>query len=495
MCGGVALIDYDGDGALDVFFTNGSKLPELSRPDSSFYSSLLRGRGDGTFEDVTAKAGLEGRDIGFSFGIAAGDIDNDGDTDLFIANAGPNTLYRNNGNATFSDVSSDSGLARKPKDLLSVSGAFFDYDNDGLLDLVVAHYTYWSPQLDRPCLTAGGPVYCYPATYKSVPNTLYRNLGHGKFEDVSQKAGFAGPAGKGMGIAIADFNGDGWMDVFVANDTEPNFLYINRRDGTFAEEAMRWGIAYDEQGAVVSAMGADARDVNDDGWPDVFYNNLQAQLWGLFQNEGGKHFSYASPRSGVGRLSQRFSGWSAAIVDYDNDGRKDIYSANGDVDYLGTNAAQRDTLFHNVDGQVFADVSDGLGPDFIAKGFQRGGAWGDLNGDGFPDLVVTSLNKRPRILLNTAGNGNHWLWLQLVGTKSNRDAVGARVKITTMSGRVLFNHVTTSVGFMSGSDRRLHFGLGRESALKSLEIRWPSGRVQTLETVGVDRVLKLIEPD
>jgi hypothetical protein len=494
MCGGVALIDYDRDGALDVFLTNGAKLPELSRPDTSFYSCLLRGRGDGSFEDVTAGAGLEGRELGFSFGVAAGDVDNDGDTDLFVANAGPDTLYRNDGDGTFTDASSGSGLDLKPKNLLSVGGAFVDYDNDGLLDLVVAHYTYWSPALDRPCLTADGEVYCYPATYKSVPNSLYRNLGNGRFEDVTEKAGFAKPAGKGMGIAVADFNGDGWMDVFVANDTEPNFLYVNRGDGTFSEESWGWGIAYDEQGAVVSAMGADARDVNDDGWPDVFYNNLQGQLWGLFRNEGGRRFLYVSPRSGIGRLSRRFSGWSAAILDYDNDGRRDIYSANGDVDYLGTNAAQHDTMFHNLDGEEFTDVSQQLGPDFAATGFQRGSAWGDLNGDGFPDLVVTSLDKRPRILLSSGGNGNHWLWLDLVGTRSNRDAIGARVKLTTASGRVLHNHVTTSVGFMSSSDRRLHFGLGRETAVKSLEIRWPSGRLQTLDNLPVDRVLRLTEP-
>jgi hypothetical protein len=494
MSGGVAIIDYDGDDVLDVFFTNGAKLPELSRPDSSFHGCLLRGRGDGTFDDVTVKARLEGSALGFSFGVAAGDIDNDGDTDLFVANAGPNALYLNSGDGTFTDASSGSGLDRKPKDLLSVSGAFLDYDNDGLLDLVVAHYTYWSPQLDRPCRTAVGEVYCYPATYKSVPNTLYRNLGKGKFEDVSVKAGFSTAAGKGMGIAIADFNGDGWMDAFVANDTEPNFLYVNRGDGSFREESWSWGIAYDEQGAVVSAMGADARDVDEDGWPDVFYNNLQGQLWALFRNEGGRRFLYMSPSSGIGGLSRRFSGWSAAIVDYDNDGRKDIYSANGDVDYQGTNAAQHDTMFHNVDGETFADVSPQLGEDFNAAGFQRGSAWGDLNGDGFPDLVVTSLNRRPRILLNSAANGNHWLWLDLVGTRSNRDAIGARAKLTTASGRVTYNHVTTSVGFMSSSVRRLHFGLGRESGIRSLEIRWPSGRLQTLDNVAVDRVLRLVEP-
>ena len=287
MCGGIALVDFDGDGKTDIFFTNGGKLPDYSRPDPSYYSCLLRGRGDGTFEEVTAKANVAGRNLGFSFGVAAGDFDNDGDPDLFVANAGPNALYRNNGDGTFTDVTAGSGLDRKAKDLLSVCAAFFDYDKDGLLDLVVSHYTFWSPQIDRRCPTPDGEIYCYPGLYKSVPHSLHRNLGNGKFEDVSEKSGFSRWAGKGMGIAIADFDDNGWPDVFVANDTEPNFLYMNQGDGTFSEESWAWGIAYDEQGAVVSGMGADTRDFNNDGWPDIFYNNLQSQIWALFQNEGG----------------------------------------------------------------------------------------------------------------------------------------------------------------------------------------------------------------
>jgi hypothetical protein len=493
MCGGVGLLDFDGDGKLDVFFTNGGKLPDYTRPDPSYYSCLLRGRGDGTFEEVTLKAKVEGKNLDISYGVAVGDYDNDGRPDLFIANAGPNALYHNNGDGTFSEATLGSGLDKKAKDLLSVCAAFFDYDNDGLLDLVVSHYTYWNPRIDRVCPTPEGEIYCYPGTYASVAHSLYRNLGKGKFEDVSRKAGFDTVKGKGMGIGIADFNGDGWMDVFVANDTEPNFLYVNKGDGTFSEESWAWGIAYDEQGAVVSGMGADARDFNDDGFPDVFYNNLQSQIWALFQNEKGTHFRYVSPRTGVARLSRRFSGWSNAIFDYDNDGWKDIYSANGDVDYLGTNSAQHDTMFHNVDGKVFADVSAGLGPDFTPKGYQRGSAYGDLDGDGFPDLVVTSLNKKPRILLNSGGNGKHWLWLDLVGTKSNRDAIGTKVKLTTPSGRVLHNHVSVSVGFMSSSDKKLHFGLGGDSSARSIEIRWPSGKTKVLENVKADQVLRIEE--
>ncbi len=494
MCGGVAVFDYDRDGRLDIFFTNGAKLPELKKTDSSFYSCLLRNRGDGRFEDVTRRAGVEGAHMDFSFGVAAGDYDNDGDTDLFICNAGPNVLYRNNGDGTFTDVTAGSGLDTKPKDLLSVVAAWFDYDRDGLPDLVVSQYTYWNPLTDKPCFMADGTeFYCNPQTVVSVPHTLYRNLGQGRFKDVTEESGFSKALGKGMGVGIADFDHNGFLDVFVANDTVQNFLYLNQGNGTFDEVSLFYGIAYNTEAARVSGMGCDVKDFNNDGWTDVFYNNLQNQIHALFLNQSGQYFDYVSPSSNVAMLSRRFSGWSNGFIDYDNDGWKDIYSANGDVDYLGSNAAQHDTMLRNLDGMTFEDVSQSMGEDFLVKGFQRGSAFGDLNGDGFLDIVVTSLNSRPRILLSSADNGNHWLMLDLQGRRSSRDAVGARIKLTLGSGRVLYNHVATSVGFMSTSDRRVHFGLGSETKVSEIEIIWPSGAVQTLRNQKADRVLRIIE--
>jgi enediyne biosynthesis protein E4 len=496
MCGGIALVDYNNDGRMDIFFTNGAKLPELKKTDPSFYNCLLESKGDGTYEDVTAKAGLTGADIDFCFGVAAGDFDNDGFADLFICNAGQNTLYRNNGNGTFTDVTRAAGLADKPENLLSVCAAWFDYDNDSRLDLVVSNYTYWHPLTDTKCTReAGIEVYCPPRMVKPVPHYLYHNDGGGKFRNVTAESGFSTHLGKGMGIGIADFNQDGLADVFVANDTEPNFLYVNRGNGKFEENAMFLGVALNEEAAIVSGMGCDVKDYDNDGWVDVFYSNLQTQIFGLFRNEHGKYFEYVSPASGVQNLSRKFSGWSNAFIDFDNDGWKDIYSSNGDVDYMGDNAPQHDTLWKNLNGKAFAEVSANLGKDFLHMGFQRGSAVGDLNDDGNLDLVVTSLNEKPRILMNSGAPGTHWLELELRGTKCNRDAIGAIVALTTGSGRKLYNHVSPSVGFMSSSDKRVHFGLGQESSVKEIEILWPGGAVRKLTNVPVDKIVKVSDTD
>ena len=493
MCGGVGVLDYDGDGLLDIFFSNGAQLPELKKTSGSFYNCLLRNRGNNKFEDVTAKAGVAGQQLDFSYGVAIGDYDNDGRPDIFIANTGKNTLYHNKGNGSFSDVTDASGLGTKPPETLSVQAAWFDYDNDGLLDLVLSNYTIWSPDKDRRCQRGDVDVYCSPRTYPSVPQRLYRNLGGGKFKDVTDQSGVGAVAGKGMGIAIMDVNNDGWMDAFIANDTERNLLFVNQGNGTFKESGLKYGVAYNESGATVSAMGADAKDYDNDGSVDIFYNNLMGQIWALFHNNGGKYFRYVSPPSKVAQLSAPYSGWSTGFIDYNNDGWKDIFSANGDVDNLVPNAPQRDTMFENRNGKEFLDVTRDMGADFLRVGFQRGSAFADLNNDGFMDIVVTSLNEKPRILLNSADNDAHWLLIQPIGNRSNRDAIGARFKLTLPSGRTLYNHVSASVGFMSSSDRRVHFGLGGESLVASLEVTWPSGVVQTFKNVRADQILKIEE--
>ena len=495
LCGGVAVLDFDNDGLMDLYFTNGARFPELRKTGPEFHNSLLRNKGGGVFEDATARAGLAGENLGYSLGAAAADYDNDGFTDLFVANAGANTLYRNQGDGSFRDVTTASGLGVKPEGTLSVQGAWLDFDHDGHLDLVISNYTLWTPAGDQRCVRADGiDYYCHPKIYPSVPHRLYRNRGDGTFTDVTVPAGFAAARGKGMGIGIADVNGDGWEDIFIANDTEPNFLYINRQNGTFQERGLAMGVAYNDDATTVSAMGTDLRDFDNDGWPDVFYNDLTEQVWGLFRNLRGKSFRYVSSAVGIAPLSAPYSGWSAGFADFNNDGWRDLYSANGDVDSLRTGAEQHDTLFENLDGKRFVDVSDKAGDHFHRRGYQRGAAFADLNNDGFVDLVVTSLGRRPAILLNSAAGGGHWLTIRLVGHQANRDSTGARVTVTTPSGRKLYDWLSPSVGFLSSSDPRVHFGLGGETKAASIEIRWPGSGRLALKDVAADRFLTIHEP-
>jgi enediyne biosynthesis protein E4 len=311
---------------------------------------------------------------------------------------------------------------------------------------------------------------------------------------VTESSGLGAALSKGMGISIADFDGDGWMDIFIANDTERNLLFLNQKDGTFKEVALPSGVAFNSTGTTVSGMGSDAKDYDNDGLVDIAYNDLLEQNFGLFRNAGGASFDYVSPETHIARLSHNFSGWSMGFIDFDNDGWKDFFSANGDVDNVRADAKQHDTMFQNLGGKTFTDVSQQMGPDFMPLGYHRGSVFVDLNNDGFMDLVVTGLGEKPRILKNNALNHNHWLLLDLRGHTSNRDAIGARIKVTTASGRTLYNHVTTSVGFMSSSDRRAHFGLGSEGAPVKVQIQWPSAITQQLENVKPDQILKVEEP-
>ena len=495
MCGGVAAIDYNNDGLMDLFFTNGAKLPELEKISPAYYNCLLRNNGDGTFEDVTTKAGLTGAGLGYCFGVAVADYDNDGHEDLFICNAGRNALYHNNGDGTFTDVTAGSGLEHKPENVLSVGAAWFDYDNDGLLDLIVTNYTTWTPQTDKQCFKdAAHEEYCSPTIYKSIESRLYRNLGHGRFEDVTEASGIGKALGKGMGISIADFTGDGLMDIFIANDTEPNFLFVNQGNGTFKERGLEFGVAYNEEGDRCREWARTPRISTTTAGSTSSTTTWPGRSSPFSRTKTEDHSAMQPGLPKLGPLTRNFSGWSIGFIDYNNDGWKDIYSANGDVDNLSESSRQHDTMFENRGGKTFIDVTEKMGPDFAFAGYQRGSAFVDLNNDGFMDLVVTSLGQKPRILMNNALVKNHWIMFDLRGHKSNRDGIGATIKVTTGSGRMLYNHVTTSVGFMSSSDRRAHFGLGAETKIDHVEIRWPSGIVQRLEHPAVDQIVKVEEP-
>ncbi len=507
MAGGVAIFDYDHDGLMDIFLSNGAKLPGMEKAGTSYDNALLRNKGNDTFEDVTLKAGLIGKQTGYSFGVAAADYDNDGNEDLFIASAGRNTLYHNDGKGSFTDVTPGSGLDQKPANLLSVGAAWFDFDNDGLLDLIVTNYTIWDPKSDRPCYsdTPSLPrphvtkskqveIYCSPHDVVSVSPQLLRNLGHGKFKDVTLSSGIGSVQGKGMGVSVADFNADGLMDIFIANDTERNFLFINQGDGTFKDQALLYGVAYNENGSTVSGMGSDAKDFNNDGFIDIIYNDLAGQIFGILKNNHGHDFEDVTQQANIDTLSRPYSGWSLGFIDYDNDGWQDIYSANGDVDNLLPTSTQHDSMFKNVDGKHFIDATQQMGEAFLRRGYQRGAAFGDLNNDGLEDIVATSLGESPHIFMNRALNKNHWLLFDLQGTASNRDGIGASLKVITSSGRELYNYATTSIGLMSSADRRVHFGMGPDTVAKSVEIHWPSGVVQQLNNLSVDQIVKVTVP-
>jgi hypothetical protein len=499
MTGGVGIFDYNNDGLLDLYFANGARLPDMDKSDPKFFNRLYRNNGDGTFTDVTLQAGVQGSHYGM--GVAVGDYDNDGHQDLLLTGANGYQLFHNNGNGTFTDVTVAAGLPRVHPDFakaFSVAAGWFDYDNDGFLDLMVVNYIKWSPETEPACHTNGARGYCNPDVFTGLPNLLFHNNGDGTFTDVSESSGIFKHVGKGMGIAFADYDEDGFLDVFVSNDTFRNFLFHNNGNGTFSEVGILSGVAYPENGKSVAGMGADFRDIDNDGLPDIFETAMFHDNFLLFRNLGKGLFEYASPASRISLATSQLTAWGTGIYDFDNDGWKDIFTSNAaildneeEVDRLPYKIPNS-LLKNNRDG-TFVDVGPLAGKSFNVPAAHRGAAFGDLNNDGRIDIVTNCLNSNPEILMNRTENGHHWLLINLIGTRSNRDGIGARIKLTAGSG-VQHNHATTSVGYGSASDKRVHFGLGPSAKADKIEIIWPSGVRQRLTNIAADQVLTVREP-
>jgi enediyne biosynthesis protein E4 len=501
MVAGVALLDYDGDGYLDIYLVNGAAIPSLQKDTPAYWNRLYHNNHDGTFTDVTERAGVAG--AGYGMGVAVGDYDNDGRPDIFLASVTGNQLFHNNGDGTFTDVTAKAGLGGAQlngKKMWSVSAGWFDYNNDGRLDLFVVNYCVWEVNKDPYCpLKSGVRGYCHPKLYTPLHSTLYRNNGDGTFTDVSVETGIAQHLGKGMSVSFADYDGDGFLDAFVANDTTPAFLFHNLGGEKFEEVGVLAGVAYAPDGTTLSGMGSDFRDVNNDGHPDIWYTAVEHQSFPLLINGGHGDFDDLTAASGL-QATKEMSGWSNGIYDFDNDGAKDLFVARANVlDNISELTPNRkypepNSVFRNLGNGKFQDVSATAGTDFQVEGAHRGAAFGDLDNDGRVDVVVSALGGRVKILHNISDTGNHWILLKLVGTKSNRMGIGAQIHITTEDGRSQWNEVSTAVGYTSSSDSRVHFGLGSNRQVKELGIRWPSGIRQTLRDVAADRIVTIDEP-
>lgn len=502
--GAVAVFDYDNDGSLDVLFLNGSPSPDHLKIDAKSWNRLYRNTGGGSFVDVTQKSGLSGAGKKcYPQGLAVGDYDNDGFEDVFVSCYGDNILYHNNGNGTFSDATEKAKVAMSDF-AFKASACWLDIDNDGFLDLFVTRYFRWNlaENADDYCgeKKLGYRTYCTPDVFKPASNALFKNNGDGTFTDISEKAGVSKSFGKGMGVAIADFDDDGRMDIFVANDKTPNFLFHNEGGGSFKEVALPAGVSANENGTMVSGMGCDFKDYDNDGRPDIFYTALIKESFALFTNLGKGLFQDSTFPSNLGGLTAPHSGWSTKFLDLDNDGWKDLIVAGShvidNVELFDAGARYRESCFyyHNTGRGKFEDLTKAMGADFQAVGAFRGLAAGDFDNDGSLEIVASRLNDAPCLFKKKGNLGNHWLMLSLKGTQSNRDAIGAKVKLNLNSGAHLYEHVTTANGIYSASDKRVHFGLGRETQIDSVEITWPGGGTQRIERPKVDQILTITEP-
>ena len=502
MPGGVAVFDYNGDGRPDIFFTNGANIATLKKDDPKYRNRLFRNDGNGVFTDVTDQAGLAGS--GYDMGVAVGDYDNDGHPDLFVAGLHHSTLYHNNGDGTFTDVSVKSGLdgpLNHPDPqygpFWAITGVWVDVNNDGLLDLFIVNYMQWEYS-DKPlCHFENITDYCHPKYYKGQPNQLFLNNGDGTFRDASKEWGIRDHVGKGMGVGMADYDMDGRPDLFVTNDASYNSLFHNLGN-RFEEVAFEAGVALPEDGNFVSGMGLDFRDYNNDGYPDIVFVALPNQTYPIFQNTGKGDFKEVTNPSGMREESLPMSGFGAALYDFDNDGWKDLFVSGGHVEshsMPGQPADHYNVVFRNLGASSkWQALTEQAGLDASPKARHRGCAFGDLNGNGRIDAVVTALGHEAEIWMNDSPNSGHWLEISLQGTTSNRDGIGARIKVVSKTVGAQYNHMTTSVGYASSSDGPVHFGLGSDAKADLIEIHWPSGIVQTLENISADQVLKVTEP-
>ena len=497
MAGGVAVFDYNKDGRPDIFFTNGANIATLQKDSPKFSNRLFRNDGHGVFTDVTRKAGLAG--TGYDTGVAVGDYDNDGYPDVFVAGVHHRTLYHNNGDGTFTDVTAKAGLDHfiDPQygPLWAITAAWVDVNNDGLLDLFVANYLQWDYQKEPLCDVGGRYDYCSPKFYGGLPNQLFLNRGDGTFEDVSAQWGLRSHVGKAMGVGMADYDRDGRPDLFVTNDGYYNFLFHNTGQ-KFEEVALAAGVGLVEDGEFISGMGLDFRDFDNDGYPDIVTVALNNETFPVFRNMGGHGFEEITYPSGMRELSRSMGGYGPGLYDFDNDGWKDLFVTRGHVRALpitGVTIEQHNTVFRNLGASgKWQALTEEAGLDASPPARHRGCAFGDLDGDGRVDVVATALGREAEIWMNRSEGAGHWLDIALEGTKSNRDGIGAVVKVVTKAGPQ-YNHMTTSVGYASSSHGPVHFGLGAENQAEQVEIRWPSGIVQTLRNVPGDRVLEVKE--
>ena len=497
MPGGVAAFDFNNDGCMDLYFTNGAAIPELRKTGPEFWNRLYRNNCDGTFTDITAAAGVGGE--GYSMAVATADYDNDGFCDIFIAGVNRNILYHNLGDGRFAEVTAKAGLSgADPKRgrMWGISAGWLDYDNDGWLDLFVSNYVAWDPKTEPPC---GDPrFYCHPKEYPGLPNQLFHNNRDGTFTDVSVSSGIARHIGKGMGVAFADLDGDGFTDIFVANDSVRHFLFHNLGDGTFKEIGIEAGVALRDDGSPIAGMGADFRDFDNDGLPDLVVSGMINDGFLLFHNLGRRSlFKDVSQRTGLQLGTRQFTGWSLGMYDFDNDGWRDLFFALSHFPalepYIGRDTALANRVFRNVGGQRFEDVSSGAGADFQRPALHHGAAFADFDNDGRIDAAVTVLDGEAKLFHNVTTGGGHWLALRLHGTKSNRQGLGAKVTVTLADGRVLYGHATTSVGYASSSEPLVRFGLGAQASVPQVDVRWPGGASQKIAGVAVDRVVEIEE--